>query len=315
MDRSRIPKRINLFLSMLLLTSQIYVLFLFPFVNNVAPVIATLSLWAAVLMTLPTWYLIHEAIHEMFYPNKYFNDFIGKLLSVVCGVSFRGIRTAHLLHHRWNRIEEFSEVYNTEKTSWLDANLNYYFLLLGGLYWVELLGGLLICLPASVRTQMAARLAGQNNYMKRVYESLNRPQNAKQIHIESVLSAILFAFSFLFYGQHYGILLVVLSARAFLISFFDNSFHFDTDVNPGNNSEGTRNHSMPASWMILNFNFHKTHHKNPRIPWIELPAHAHLETKGCEGNYIFRALEQLRGPIPNHLVHHRHEKILSSVDS
>jgi len=295
---ARIPSRTNIFLSVVFFFSQIYLLFLFPFAFQKTPALALAGLLVTVVMILPTWYLMHEAVHDHLHQNIKVGFWLGRLLSAISGVPFSGIRVAHLLHHRWNRIEDFSENYEPTELNWLNANAKYFFLILGGLYWLEFLGGLMLFLPERLRLRLAAAVAGKNIYMNRVYHAMNNYKNAIRTRNESILIAALYIGSFCAYGPHLRILLIAaLCGRAFLVSLLDNSFHYEAGTNPGDNSSGTRDHSMPASWLILNFNYHWTHHKHPGAPWTDLPMLAQREGAKFEGNYITQAFRQFKGAI------------------
>lgn len=309
---ARIPVALNIALFNLLFGSQMALLFLTPFVAARFPSVAVGAFVVAVTaMVLPAWYLMHESVHDGLHPNRQINRWMGRALGLVNGVPYTGVRVAHLLHHRWNRIEEFSESYDPAQVTWLKANLKHYFLLLGGLYWVELIGGLALFLPASIRLRLSARLAGDNTYMKRVYQAMNSTQNLKSIRTESLCILTLDLASFFVYGSDLrALFLFMMSTRAFLISFFDNSFHYETATNPGDNSAGTRNHSMPMAWMILNFNYHWTHHRNPRISWVDLPRYARHSGTALNGNYFHQALRQFRGAIPKRHSHNKGESCI-----
>ena len=296
--RSSSPTRLNLLLAVFFFIAQIYILFLFPFVAKYAREGALALLIAAVFLMQPTWYLIHEAVHDILHPDLGTSRWVGRILAIMAGIPFSGIRLAHLLHHRWNRVEELAEVYDPRETSRLAASVKHFFLILGGLYWVEFLGSLALYLPLRLRQKLGETLAGTDPYMKRFYQAVNRPQNAHAGRVEALAIALLYVAAFALYGNELRIYLIcALLGRSFFTSFFDNSFHYETPINTSANPTLTRNHAMPFSWIILNFNYHFVHHQNPSLPWSELPRKARAEEAAFDGGFLARGLRQLRGPL------------------
>jgi beta-carotene hydroxylase len=65
------------------------------------------SYWLAPLFIIPTALIIHYqyntvhiASHHQMSKNKYWNNFLGHLASIICGATFAGFTTNHLLHHK-----------------------------------------------------------------------------------------------------------------------------------------------------------------------------------------------------------------------
>ena len=87
-----------------------------------------------------------------------------------------------------------------------------------------------------------------------------------------------------------------LAARAFLISFLDNVYHYETPIG---DTFYARNLALPAAFSagLLHFNLHGVHHRNPSIPWAGLPEAFEREEYRFHGDYFTAALAQ-QAPAP-----------------
>jgi fatty acid desaturase len=52
------------------------------------------------------------------------------------------------------------------------------------------------------------------------------------------------------------------------------------------------------SVLILNFNFHRVHHRNPAVPWPKLSELFAEHADSFDRGLLTAAVNQLRGPIP-----------------
>lgn len=292
-----IPWRLNLGLFFLFLLAQSFTLFLFPWAHAQLgrPAIGVLTL--TVLITIPSWYLSHEAVHYLFHPNPRVNNWAGRILCIWCGVPFAGIRYGHLLHHRWNRIDDFTECYDKEKTSWISACFHHFGVLLGGFYWGVVLGSVLLWLPKPLRQRVATAASHDRPFLQRFFKVIMRPDVARENRFDAMVSILLYIIAFRIYGPLWGYFLAALLGRAFLVSVFDNSFHYESPRNPLGHPEISRNHAMIFPTLILNFNYHQVHHLYPSLPWIYLAAKAREVGATCTGGYLYWAIRQFRGPI------------------
>ena len=97
------------------------------------------------------------------------------------------------------------------------------------------------------------------------------PDAVQEIRVDGALTFAWFGSAFFCYGNNWPILVIVVVARALLISFLDNVYHCRTPVN---DIFYASNFWLPG-WMargLRYFNFHGIHHQNPSIPWISLPS-------------------------------------------
>ena len=299
-SRISIPGAINYALAALQVTVNALQFFLLPLY------LLPISLWwALILLPLaalnnPFWALIHEAIHDLFHPSSRINATAGRLLAVFFGAPFRLLQITHLLHHKFNRLpqEQGTEVYDPRNVSRFKASIGYYFRLLGGLYLLEVLSPLIFFLPQRVLRICERRMLADptNQHGGSVVKYLLHDEKIQQMRIDSLVIMIVFGLSFFCYGEHWKILLGILLARGFLISFLDNVYHYNTpmfDVSFAQNLDLSRF----LSRLLLNHNFHGIHHKNPNISWIRLPGLFIEHAARFEGNYFTAAVVQLCGPV------------------
>jgi fatty acid desaturase len=258
--------------------------------------------WAWVLLPIALlnnsyWSLLHEAIHDLFYPNTRVNMIFGRALSVMFGSPFRVLRLSHLLHHKLNRTaKEGTEFYERGKTSMPIAAGGYFFQILGGLYLVEILSPLVFILPRERLRRAVARFVGAETVTHILMQSWTRDEAIDEIRTDGLLIAAVFGTAFYLYGVYWPLLAGVLAARAVLISFLDNVYHYRTPVN---DIFYAKNLWLPSwlSKLLLNFNLHGIHHRHPAIPWRVLPTLFREQGQIYHGNYFAAAVDQLHGPL------------------
>jgi fatty acid desaturase len=258
--------------------------------------------WAWTLLPLallnnPYWSLIHEAIHDLFHPARHVNMFFGRALSIIFGSPFQILRLSHLLHHKLNRTPiEGTELYERGKNSRAAAACGYYFQILGGLYLVEFLSPLLFFLPRGLLRQFKLRFVKAGTVSGILMQNWSQDKALREIRLDGLLITSWFGVGLFCYGVHWPLLLAVLGARGFFISFLDNVYHYRTPVN---DIFYASNLWLPplTTQVLLNFNFHGIHHQNPAIPWIRLPVVFREQAQIFHGNYLAASLRQLRGPV------------------
>lgn len=247
----------------------------------------------------PFWALIHEAIHDLFSSSSRNNLAAGRLLSLFFGSPFHILRLTHLSHHKFNRspLEKGTEMYDPKAVSRVKACGIYFFYILCGLYLLEVSSALLFLLPPKMFRALRQRLADQGNvqekWLARKFADANL---VRQIRTDGVAIVLILTVSAFCYGEHWRLLLMLLAARTFLISFMDNVYHYGTPVNVTISGHNLR--LPPAlSTLILNFNLHRVHHRNPSIPWAKLPGAFAEHCENFDYNFLAAVLNQLRGPV------------------
>jgi fatty acid desaturase len=292
-----IPGKLNLSLALLYAVLHLYQFFFLP-----ARLLPSDARWAWTLLPLallnnPHWSLLHEAIHDMFHDVPRVNALFGRLLSVMFGAPFRILRLSHLLHHKLNRMPiEATEIYDREKVSAKSAAPGYYFQILGGLYLVELLSPLLFFLPRRFTETLRNRFVKPQSVSGILLHSWSRKAAVREIRTDGIIIVGWLAVSFYCYGHSWPLLVAVLAARAFFISFLDNVYHYRTPVGEIFYAKNLRL-PVPAAGVLLNFNLHGIHHQHPTAPWTSLPALFRADGARYQGSYFSAAARQLLGPV------------------
>jgi len=287
---------LNLSLAGLHVLVNVYQLFLLPLYLLPSSPWWALTLVPLALLNNPFWSLLHEAIHDMFHPSRRVNRAAGRLLAIFFGSPFLILRLSHLLHHKLNRSPvEATELYAPEKTSRRRASLGYFAHILGGLYLLELASPLLFFLPRIALRRMERKYFSGADLPGNLMRGLMRDEAVREMRLDGLVILSLLAASAASYGAYWPLLAVVLLARAFLISFLDNVYHYGTPID---DTFYARNLSLPAvcSAGLLNFNLHGIHHRNPAIPWIGLPQVFRQQSMQFEGHYFSAAFRQFGGP-------------------
>jgi len=287
-----------------------------PYRLNAAIVSASLALHLALLFALPQllahslawawvfvllawanvthWALIHEAIHKMLFVDPRRNELGGRLLSVLFGASFHVLRFGHLMHHKLNRDWHNEDAYGAD---WR-GRLGYYYTLTFGLYVSEVLTSLTMALlprrafmrlacATVVKDSPDVAMAGERFFYER--------GNIRFVRRDMACAALLYAAAFYQYAAYWPVLLGFLLLRGFVISFFDNLYHYGT---PADNSKAAKELTLPepVSRLLLHGNFHETHHLNPDVPWCDLPDRHLRESRGFDGGLVGEGLQQFAGP-------------------
>jgi fatty acid desaturase len=292
-----IPAALNLSLAAGHLLANLYQFFLLPLL-----LLPLSPWWALTLLPLaalnnPFWSLVHEAIHEMFHPSRRANRAAGRALAIVFGAPFLILRLSHLLHHKLNRSAiEATDLYAPEKTSRARAALGYFGQILGGLYILELISPLLFFLPRFALRRMERRYFSGADLAGHLMKGLMRDEAIREMRLDGIAVVAWFTASAACYGARWPLLVAALAARAFLISFLDNVYHYGTPID---DIFYARNLSLPPllSAGLLHFNLHGIHHRNPAIPWNGLAEAFERQSARFEGEYFSAAFCQFSGPL------------------
>ena len=248
----------------------------------------------------PLWALIHEAIHDLFSWSSRTNLAAGRLLALFFGSPFHVLRLTHLSHHKFNRspLEKGTEIYNPKEVSRFKAWCMYFFYILCGLYLLEVFSTFLFLLPSKIFQKLRQRLAEQGNAQEKwLAKKFADGKLVRAIRTDGIAILFMLSLSAFCYGEHWRLLVILLTVRTFLISFMDNVYHYGTPVNLTISGHNLR---LPriVSTLILNFNLHRVHHRNPTIPWAKLPEAFAEHRERFDYNFLTAALNQLRGPVP-----------------
>ncbi len=301
--RSRISIRTNCAYVAAILALNLVLFLLLPLI------LLPLTGWWALLLapiclSAPLhWALIHEATHRLLHPNPAVNRYLGRILGILFLCPYDILRFGHLCHHALNgRPSDRPELCDPANTPRWRAGLIYYFRLFIGLYGGELVCTLLIFLPRPVMRRVARRMAYEaNDDSLRIPEIAERqlatPERYWPIRLDAALIVGLWAVAIWLFGWMIWLFLAAVLVRGALVSLYDNAPHYGVGL--GNVHQGHDTRLAPAfRWLVLNANFHGTHHRNPTLPWTVLPARFLQEGGEFGGGYFSAPMRQLRGVIP-----------------
>ena len=254
------------------------------------------------LLTNAFWALHHEAIHGSFHPDRRVNLLAGRFMAILLGSSFQVLRFAHLMHHRFNRNPgDRPDVYDPAVTSKAAARLGFLGNLLIGLYLSELVSPLLCLLPRPAIRRILDRIyRGDDPSVTEIRKAAQRmflnPAQLRGIRTDALLSMSLLLAAALAFGENWPLLLAFFFGRGFLISVFDNVYHFATPID---RPDYARNLALPRvlQTLFLNINLHRVHHGRPSIPWWGLPAQLRASGDHCDAPMLRATLAQFKGPV------------------
>lgn len=297
-SNSAIPVRSNLGLSLAFLAVGLSLVLMLPLALTGAPGWGVLLL-PFVVATPTFWALIHEAIHGSLLPDRRWNDALGRGLAILFGAPLRILRFGHLTHHR---LYGTATERLTPRPRPLPPALAipfHYIRILGGVYLIEVATVFIAFLPRALllwvaRQALRRHPAGAMNNRERIERRLLSPQGLAQLRFDSLLILILYGAGFVLYGAHGWMLAAALAGRAALVSFMDNIYHH----RPAGAPRRTLDLRLPrwASAAILHANLHAVHHRQPGLPWCELPKAKRYSQDTPEAEFVAVSLAQLRSP-------------------
>lgn len=287
---------VNIRLIVLALTISVFQLFVIPLLLLPRDIDWGWVLVPLALTTTPFWSLIHEAVHGSLLRDRTHNDRIGRMLAVVYGSPFAMLKVGHLLHHRYSRVRERSEIYDPAKTSWLRAAPPFYLTLFGGLYLLEVIALLLAVMPERTIRALGRRAEAPDSIGGLVLERVARPVVLGKFRTDAAAIGVIHTAAFLAYGAHGWMLLAAIGARALIISLSDNAYHYGTDLE---SPRAAMNLRLPRilERFALSFNLHDVHHRHPGLRWYELRARFDAEGGRYHLGWFSAVTRQLRGPI------------------
>ena len=262
-----------------------------------APAIAAQGCW------LHRLYVVgHEAVHGKLFPDRpILNDLVGQLFLLPLMVPLRIYRKIHRFHHGHNRRDHRTSALDTFVVPAGAGRLRrglcrvaWYLSVFAGGFFVHSLVSVVLFLA------LPLRLA------RRVSPAFEGWTGRDQLASLAAFAAGL--------GLHLGVAALLgadgwaralgwpFAVFAWVYSLFVYIYHYDTSYGaPVKHNVRSLERDRFASWWLLNFNEHATHHRDPSIPWYALPGRGRPPPPGYEGNQKVATigaavLQQLRGP-------------------
>lgn len=299
MHRS-IPQRLNLFLSLSLIALHLYAFYLLPLSHPGEVTLLGGFLVLTALLTPQLWALTHDAGHGVLFKNRRVNNLFGRIMSLLFGSNFKLLQFGHNVHHGFNRTEVDRTDLFPKESGLLSANLTYYGKIFFALYIGELLMPFLFLLPKALISRLAGMIfLNKSDEHKKVYDQLHATvltaKNLRTVRIDTLILALHFALLTQLFAGHLYLLGLFVLVRGFMVSFFDNIYHYGTprDVDYSYNLRLPD----PLSHFLLHFNYHQVHHAYPNVSWYNLPKVFEEKTFEFDKRYGKALFNQLRGPI------------------
>jgi fatty acid desaturase len=244
----------------------------------------------------------HEASHAKLWPNdRRINDLLGQLMLLPLMVPLRIHRKIHAFHHGHNRRDHETSALDTFVIRGRAGALRR--LWCHALWFIAVFaGGFFIHSLVSVVLFLAMPL----NIARRISPAFKGWRGRDQLR-----SLASFALGL---GLHLGVAGLLgprvwaltlgwpLLAFAWVYSLLVYIYHYDTGYGPAVRFHVRSLRYAPlASWWLLNFNEHATHHREPKLPWYRLPDHReplpleHADNQKVQ-TIAAAILHQLRGP-------------------
>ena len=294
-----IPVRTNLALASAFLAANAFVLFALP--SIALPMWMKFAAITCVVLTTPAhWALVHDAIHSHALPGRAVNAAFGRVMAIAFGVPFRAARFAHLRHHRYNRAPTArEEVFDPAVQSRVGAYAFHYLRISIGLYAGELALCALCFLPASMLRRHLRSLCPAIDGISRAsadaaIDDALRSASLRQIRIDAACILLMLGTSAFLFGNAWPLLAALLVGRGLIISHLDHAPHHGTPIDERDYALNMR----APRWLqfaLLNFNFHRTHHENPQLPWSALSGGD--DFRADDISFVRAVLRQWRGPI------------------
>lgn len=275
------------------ISKWIYVLNISKFIeSSFIPVFLFLF---STIFSYTLWALIHECVHGNFSNSRNENRFWGRFLCILFGTPFQVVKTAHLVHHKFNRSKgERIEYIEKNAGPILFQKLLYYVRLFMGTYFLEVLGGFLLSLPLSSTSPITEKYFSKFPVYKTFFKQIQKPKIVQELRIDSVLILILFGCAFYLCGPNTVFLISVLILRGWIVSFLDHSYHYGKELEDVNSAY---NLYLPKffSYLFLNFNYHRVHHRFPGCSWNRLPIQFKNSNDSIDLSLWIQSIRQLSG--------------------
>ncbi len=298
-----LPSRLNLLIAALQLAALLALLAVAGFVSGWA--LAALAVAYALVMN-SAYAMLHEAEHGLLHDNRRVNDTAGAILALFFPAPFHLLRQGHIGHHLRNRSDDEAFDFYFEGESRVWKALQLYGILTGFFYLAVVLSNVLALLHPSL---LKARWADFDRPTRALLDSLN-PRYFRLIRIEALgVFALHISWMFLWDVPVWKYL-TLLGSFGFLWSALQYVHHFGTERDVLKGARNLRTWKwLDALW--LNHNWHRNHHSQPTVPWVNLPEIT-PEHDGERGRVLAAYLRMWRGPrlTDQHVQNHHAGKII-----
>jgi fatty acid desaturase len=255
---------------------------------------------AVVAAATPLHYgLMHETMHGHLFGDEKVDRAIGRMLGIVLGLPWETTRFGHLAHHSQNRHSFDRPEALRPGQARFPATLVYYSKLLIGHALSYALAPLAVLLPVGTTGPILQWMDGNPESEPvraaalRTFTNMRR-RNAIRFDLAAIAAA--FVVAIWLWGSAWPIFACSVAARWSMLSLLDNAPHYGMPLDSGLDA---RNTSLPflTGVLVMNGNYHGTHHHAPQLRWHELPDAFARSGATPEGNWLAALLRQFRGPM------------------
>lgn len=258
--------------------------------------LATTSVAFGILMN-SVYSIIHESEHAMLFVSRRWNEAIGVMMALFFPAPFHLLRQGHIGHHLRNRSDDEA----------FDLHFDGDNLLWRWLVWLGILTGLyyLLVVASNLLAVLTPFVFDRKHFRIERHLKMDRASVAflesfntsylRWIWLEG-LGAIVLHVAIVRLMRipvtHY---LALYASFGFMWSAMQYVHHYGTTRHV---TRGARNLFVfgPIDAIWLNHNWHRTHHENPTVPWIHLPALPTSDDAAPRGFLPWAYLRMWRGP-------------------
>jgi len=262
--------------------------------------VAALACIAIAALSTPMHYgLMHETMHGNLFRRPELNRRVGRLLGITLGLPWETMRFGHLAHHSNNRHKFDRPEYRGPEQSYAAVAPVYYLKLVIGNALIYALAPLLIFLPVAGLQRLAQSLDANDDGAQiraAALRSFSNPARRVTLRIDIAAIILLGAVSLYLWGAQWWVFAACVFARWSVLSLLDNAPHYALPLTSGLEA---RNTHLPSAlrWLVLNQNFHGTHHHTPNMHWTDLPDAFRQSALAQNGSWIAAVVRQFRGPV------------------
>ena len=271
-------------------------LLLFAHLNSTAAAVFVIVLAA----TAPLHYgLMHETVHGHLFGDEKVDRAIGRILGVLLGLPWETMRFGHLAHHSQNRHSFDRPEALQPGQSRIAAYCIYYFKLIVGHALSYALIPLATLLPVTTTRSVLSRLDSNPESAPLRAAALRTFTNMKRrnaIRFDLAAIAVLFGAALWLWGAAWPVFVCCIAARWSVLSLLDNAPHYGMPLDSGLDARNTAL-SPFMRILVMNGNYHGTHHHAPQLRWHELPSAFARSGARPEGSWFVALLRQFRGPM------------------
>ncbi|WP_043284695.1 fatty acid desaturase [Paraburkholderia oxyphila] len=211
--------------------------------------------------------MMHETFHGFAHRHSRVNYMMMAWASTMFGAAATLIHVNHLGHHVRNRTPAERADFAMPGESLVRKRVEYYAAILGGIWLGGFAGSVVLALLPARVTRRLAQGGGDSTYAVAFADF--RAADFRRIRIETFVAAVIWLCAGWIFDWSASVVLIAYAAFAFSWSSLQWVYHMRTPLDV---VEGTYNMRAPTPvrWLLLNFNYNLTHHRQPATRWQDM---------------------------------------------